>query len=118
LLLCLQVNQQDHHALPHVCTPGVSFQFYSYMAALLQCSLFSAGGASCVATERLTLRRAGLEVCSCPTFTLPGPVLHGTMDCYSRITWLRSAHSFTLNLKKISTNSFNQINSADSVVGQ
>jgi hypothetical protein len=26
---------------------------------------------------------AGLELCSCLTFTLPDPVLHGTMDCYS-----------------------------------
>jgi hypothetical protein len=59
-------------------------------------SFYSAGGASssaacsrhpaaCVVSDcsQLTVGRAGLELCSCLTFTLPDPVLHGTMDCYS-----------------------------------
>jgi hypothetical protein len=32
---------------------------------------------------QLSMGRAGLELCLCHTFTLPDPVLHGTMDCYS-----------------------------------
>jgi hypothetical protein len=32
--------------------------------------------------KRLTVGWAGLELCSCLTFTLPDPVLHGTIDCY------------------------------------
>jgi hypothetical protein len=49
----------------------------------------------CMCSERLTLGRAGLELCSCLIFTLPDPVLHGTWTATAGRSWLPTAHSST-----------------------